>query len=282
MKRKAFRPKKRLGQNFLYDPAIANRIVDAAELTPGRPVIELGPGKGILTKPLAERGVRLIAIEVDRELFADLDAFFKSPESAGNAAGVELLNADFTTLSITALLTSRGLDRCVLFGNIPYYLTRDVLFSFLVDEYEMIEGAYIMVQREVGERIVSKPGSRVYGITSVILQTLYDVRSLFRVAPGSFFPKPKVGSIVLEFKARETVPVEPGELNRFSSVVKSLFQQRRKTLHKTIKKLHSLTEAELVEISKTTDVDLNKRPEELTKEQFLKLSRAISEVTAVG
>ncbi|UCH85223.1 MAG: 16S rRNA (adenine(1518)-N(6)/adenine(1519)-N(6))-dimethyltransferase, partial [Candidatus Latescibacterota bacterium] len=171
--------------------------------------------------------------------------------------------------------------RCVLFGNIPYYLTRDVLFSFLVDEYEMIEAAYIMVQREVGERIVSGPGSRVYGITSVILQTLYEVRSLFRVAPGSFFPKPKVGSIVLEFKARESVPIEPGELNRFLTVIKSLFQQRRKTLHKTIKKLHSLSDEELAAISSTSGVELNKRPEELSKDQFLGLSRAITEVTAV-
>ena len=111
---------------------------------------------------------------------------------------------------------------------------------------------------------------------------MYDVRSLFRVAPGSFFPKPKVGSIVLEFKGLDSVPIEPGELNRFSSVVKSLFQQRRKTLHKTIKKAHSLSERELADIARIGDVDLSKRPEELSKEQFLSLSRAISEVTAVG
>jgi 16S rRNA (adenine1518-N6/adenine1519-N6)-dimethyltransferase len=282
LKRKSFRPKKRLGQNFLYDPAIANRIVDAANLVPSQLVIELGPGKGILTKPLCDRGVRLVAIEVDRELFADLEGFFKSPEAVEGAARVELVNEDFTKLSITTLLAERGFDKCVLFGNIPYYLTRDVLFSFLVDEYEMIDAAYIMVQREVGERIVAKPGSRTYGIPSVILQTLYDVRSLFRVAPGSFFPKPKVGSVVLEFKALETVPVKPGELNRFSSVVKSLFQQRRKTLHKTIKKTLLLTEAELAEIAKNAGVDLSKRPEQLSKDQFLRLSRAISEVTSVG
>ncbi|UCH83978.1 MAG: hypothetical protein JSW50_16320, partial [Candidatus Latescibacterota bacterium] len=93
MKRKAFRPKKRLGQNFLYDPAIANRIVDAADLAPEQVVIELGAGKGILTKPLCERGVRLIAIEVDPALFDDLDTYFKSPQAGENATRVELVHA---------------------------------------------------------------------------------------------------------------------------------------------------------------------------------------------
>jgi len=129
-------------------------------------VIELGPGKGILTKPLSERGARLVGIEVDKELFGDLDAYFRSPEAGEGAANVELINEDFTRLSLTTLLASRGLDKCVLFGNIPYYLTRDVLFSFLVDEYEMIDAAYIMVQREVGERIVA--AAREHGCTVMV------------------------------------------------------------------------------------------------------------------
>ncbi|UCG52632.1 MAG: ribosomal RNA small subunit methyltransferase A [Candidatus Latescibacterota bacterium] len=280
MKQKAFHPKKRLGQNFLYDPAIARRIVEAADLSPDQVVVELGCGKGILTKPLSEKRVRLIAIEVDRDLYTDLAAYFETLEPREQAVGVELLNTDFTKLSITGLLTSRGFERCVLFGNIPYYLTREVLFSFLVDEFEMIGAAYLMVQREVGERIVSPPGSRVYGITSVILQTLYDVRSLFRVAAGSFFPKPKVGSMVLEFKQLDDLPIEPGELKGLLSLVKNLFQQRRKTIHNTIKKFYALSEPELTEIQNTAGVELNRRPEELGKEQFIELSRAVAEVTA--
>ena len=280
MKKKAFRPKKRFGQNFLHDPAIANKIVDAAGLSPERPVIELGPGKGFLTKPLAGRGARLIAIEVDDDLHAELVRYFEAldPPPVGT---VEILHEDFTRVSITAILAERGFDGCVLMGNIPYNRTRDVLFSFLVDENEMIDAAYLMVQREVGERIVSPPGSRVYGITSVILQSLYDVRSVFRVAPGSFVPRPKVGSVVLEFKKLESPLVGAGELKSFQSLVKNLFQQRRKTIHKTLKAFYSLSEAELDRVRERAGIDLDKRPEALDKIQFLGLSRVISDLTVL-
>jgi len=276
-----FRPKKRLGQNFLHDSAIASRIVDAAKLAPDATVIELGAGRGILTRPLAARGVRLIAIELDRELHTELAAFFgaENKTARGPAGPVEIVQADFTKLTITGLLAARGLERCVLFGNIPYHLTRDVLFSFLVDEHEMIEAAYLMLQREVGERIVSPPGSRVYGITSVVLQSLYDTRPLFRVGPGAFYPRPRVDSIIVEFKPLVEALVEPAELNGFVSLVKNLFQQRRKTIHNTLKRFYSLSETELGEISSRTGVSLDKRPEELGKKAFLELSRTVSSMT---
>ncbi len=274
---KTFRPKKRFGQNFLHDTAIASRIVAAASLAPGAAVVELGAGKGILTRPLAERGVRLVAIELDRELHADLERSFSA-----SGGSVEVVNADFTELSITDVLASRGVERCVLFGNIPYHLTRHVLFSFLVDEHEMIEAAYLMLQREVGERIVSPPGSRVYGITSVVLQSLYAVRPLFRLGPGAFFPRPKVESIVVAFEHLEQPIVEPGELNGLLTLVKNLFQQRRKTIHNTLKKFYSLSESELGEIEKRAGVSLDKRPEELGKEAFLSLSRTVSGMVSAG
>jgi 16S rRNA (adenine1518-N6/adenine1519-N6)-dimethyltransferase len=273
-----------LGQNFLHDPAIAARIVEAAGLSLETTVIELGAGKGILTRPLAATGVRLVAVELDRQLHAELSAFFEAAHktSPRDAGPVEIVQADFTKLTITGLLSARGLERCVLFGNIPYHLTRDVLFSFLVDEHEMIEGAYLMVQREVGERIVSPPGSRVYGITSVVLQSLYDARPLFRVGPGAFFPRPKVDSIVIEFKPLAEAMVEPMELNSFVSLVKNLFQQRRKTIRNTLKSFYSLSEEDLDEIAGKTGVSLDKRPEELGKEIFLELSRTVSGMTAAG
>jgi 16S rRNA (adenine1518-N6/adenine1519-N6)-dimethyltransferase len=316
LKKKTVRPKKHLGQNFLHDPAIASRIVNAAGLAPGTTVVELGAGRGILTRPLAERGVRLVAIELDRDLCAELREQFgpgpdvssastepsrtsarksaagggagatvaardAAPTAGGRRAGaVEILNADFTHLTITGLLASRSLESCVLFGNIPYHLTRDVLFSFLVDEREMIEAAYLMIQREVGERIVSPPGSRVYGITSVVLQSLYAVRPLFRLGPGAFFPRPKVESIVVEFKPLGEPVVAPEEINAFVPLVKNLFQQRRKTIHNTLKKFYSLSEGELAEIAEEVGVSLDKRPEELGKEVFARLSRVVSRIGA--
>ena len=134
------RPKKRFGQNFLYDPAIAEKIVREAGDLSDRAVVELGAGKGIMTKPLAAASGSLIALELDRDLHRELDAFFRSGDVP--ADGVEVLSVDFTKISLTELLTSRGLDGCVLVGNIPYHLTREVLFfeRLAPFEFESLEG----------------------------------------------------------------------------------------------------------------------------------------------
>jgi 16S rRNA (adenine1518-N6/adenine1519-N6)-dimethyltransferase len=281
LKRKTFRHKKRLGQHFLYDPAIARRIIEAMALVPGSMVVELGAGKGILTKPLSQLGVRLIAIEFDKDLFDELETYFETHrgEPGDPSTRPELLHADFTKTSIAELLASRGLERCVLVGNIPYNLTRDVLFSFLVDEYAMIETAYIMVQREVGDRIVSPPGSRVYGITSVILQSLFSVRAVLKVSPGSFFPRPRVSSTVLEFLPLEEPLVPPERFKHFAEMVRNLFQQRRKTIQNTMKAFYNLTNAGLDDVRAATGIVLERRPEELSKEDFFELSKALAEAS---
>jgi 16S rRNA (adenine1518-N6/adenine1519-N6)-dimethyltransferase len=278
LKTKRHRAKKRLGQNFLYDPAIARKIVDATSLGPDDVVVELGAGRGILTRELAARGCRLIALEIDAALAADLAQEFQidAAREAGFRTRAEVLNEDFSKISLSGLLAARGIERCTLVGNIPYNLTRDVLFSFLVDEAGVIDAAYIMLQKEVGDRIVSPPGSRVYGITSVVLQSLYDVRVVTRVAPGSFTPPPKVASVVLEFEGLENPQLEHDEIEPFVLLVKNLFQQRRKTIHNTLKAFYSLTEDALAAIGTRTGIDLGARPEELGKGEFLKLSRVLA------
>jgi len=282
LKRKFVRPRKRLGQNFLYDPAIAEKIVSAADPARGEAVVELGPGRGILTRALAARGVRLIGLELDSALFAELNAEHGGSGSGAashNAeSGLEFLNVDFTTVRLGRLLAERGLERCVLMGNIPYYLTREVLFGFLVDEVAAVDRAVIMVQKEVGERIVSPPGSRVYGITSVVLQSLYDVKMLMRVAPGSFFPRPKVASVVLGFRPLEEPLVGAGELPAFQSLVKNLFQQRRKTIHNTLRSFYDLSDAQLDTVTAQAGVDPGARPETLGKEDFYRLSKSLAQV----
>jgi 16S rRNA (adenine1518-N6/adenine1519-N6)-dimethyltransferase len=292
---KKLRPKKSLGQHFLYDPAIAGKIAGAARLGPGKMVVELGAGRGILTKQLISTGARLIALELDKDLTAELAAILQEPAQEleqhggyrihtaadGEEGWVEVINADFTKISLTGLLIARGFEQCVLFGNIPYHLTRHVLFSFLVDEIEMIESAYLMMQREVGERIVSAPGSRVYGITSVVLQSLYDIRIAFRVAPGSFFPKPKVESVVLEFVPKAAPLVRTDDLRRFTRFVKNVFQQRRKTISNSLKTFYALSEEMLRELHAATAVSLTKRPEALSKEELWKLFITINEVAKV-
>jgi 16S rRNA (adenine1518-N6/adenine1519-N6)-dimethyltransferase len=272
-----FRPKKRFGQNFLHDRGTAVKIVDAAHVVPDELVVELGPGHGVLTKHLVERGAHLVALELDRNLVAELDAEFdlKLGADSDDRRRVEVISADFTTVKLADLTKKRGHDRCVLIGNIPYHITRHVLFDFLVEEHEHVSRAVIMMQREVGDRIASAPGSRVYGITSVVLQSLYDIKVVTKVAAGSFFPRPKVASIVLGFTPLGS-PLVPLEDRRdFVLLVKNLFQQRRKTVHNTLRAFYELDDDALATIGETTGIDLKLRPEMLTKEEFLALTRAV-------
>ena len=273
-----------MGQHFLYDPAIARKIVDLAKLQPDDVVVELGAGRGILTQALIDKGVPVIALELDRALCGELRERFTRELDRGvdGLPQLELLNVDFTTVSLTTLLVERDLNRCVLMGNIPYNLTREVLFSFLVDEHETINASYLMMQREVADRIVSKPGSRVYGIPSVVLQSLYSVRSLFKVLPGSFVPKPRVKSAVLEFRSLAEPMMAPDLMPPFIRMVKNVFQHRRKTLQNTIKASYSTSASALRDIETASGIDLTKRPEQLSKEELFELFRAIETVTTVN
>ena len=274
MKDGRFRPKKRFGQNFLHDRGTAAKIVNAARVGPDDVVVELGPGRGVLTRLIAERGARLVALELDRRLVEELGAEF------ADRPNVEVVGADFTKLSLGALLGERGLERCVLIGNIPYHLTRDVLFDFLVDEYRSIARSVIMMQREVGDRIASPPGSKVYGIPSVVLQSLYDIEIVTKVAAGSFYPRPQVASIVLAFRPLARPLLGEDEIRPFITLVKNVFQQRRKTVHNTLRAFYSLSEDSLARVHAETGIDLQSRPEALSKEAFLSLSRSVAAVRA--
>jgi 16S rRNA (adenine1518-N6/adenine1519-N6)-dimethyltransferase len=273
-----FRPKKRFGQNFLHDRGTAVKIVSASGVAPDELVVELGPGHGVLTKHLVEHGAHVVALELDRTLVAELDAGFDRELGADSEARrrVEIISADFTSVKLADVIAQRGYERCVLIGNIPYHVTRHVLFDFLVEEYEHVSRAVIMMQREVGDRIASAPGTRVYGITSVVLQSLYEIEVVTKVAAGSFFPRPNVASIVLSFKPLAH-PLVPSDLRpEFVRLVKNLFQQRRKTIHNTLRSFYQLSNDALARIGSSTGIDLTSRPEMLSKEAFLSLARAVA------
>lgn len=277
-----FRPKKRFGQNFLHDRGIAAKIVDAAAIAPGELVVELGPGHGVLTKLIVARGPRLVALELDRGLVDELNAGFDLALGAESEPRrrVEIIGADFTMVKLGDIVEERGHATCVLIGNIPYNVTRHVLFDFLVEEAGRVSRAVIMMQREVGDRIVSPPGSRVYGITSVVLQSFYDIRVVTKVAAGAFHPRPQVASIVLSFNPLARPLVSEEERGNFVLLVRNLFQQRRKTVHNTLRAFYALTEESLADVGARTGIDLKSRPEMLSKEQFVDLSRCIAGVRA--
>jgi 16S rRNA (adenine1518-N6/adenine1519-N6)-dimethyltransferase len=277
-----FRPKKRFGQNFLHDRGIAAKIVDAAQIGQDELVVELGPGHGVLTRIMAGRGAHLVALELDRVLVAELGAEFdlKLGVDSGARRRVEVVGADLTAVKLGEIAGQRGFERCVLVGNIPYHVTRHVLFDFLVEEFGRVSRAVIMMQREVGDRVVSRPGSRVYGITSVVLQSLYEIRVVTKVAAGAFHPRPDVASIVLSFTPLLRPLVTDEERGGFVALVKNLFQQRRKTIHNTLRAFYSLPEESLARIGAQTGIDLKLRPEALSKEQFLLLSRSVAAARA--
>jgi 16S rRNA (adenine1518-N6/adenine1519-N6)-dimethyltransferase len=249
------RPKKHLGQHFLTDRGIASRIVDALGAHPGENVLEVGPGTGILTGLLLEKPFRLLAVEIDPESVSHLKAKFPR-------LGSQLIQGDFLELDLDALCKGK----IHVIGNFPYNISSQIFFRIL--EYrQKIPSVVCMVQKEVADRIASPPGSRTYGILSVLLQTYYNIRSLFPVKPGSFTPLPRVSSgvIRLERNQRETLPCDE-EL--FLRVVKTTFNQRRKMIRNSIRPflLHLDSDFELLSL----------RPEQLNVQQFIDLTLWVS------
>ena len=246
------RPKKHLGQHFLTDHSIARRIVDALETAPGDTVIEVGPGTGILTEVLMNKEIRLLPVEIDPESVHHLK--MKWPDLEGS-----LIEQDFLKLDIEEF-TSGPFH---VIGNFPYNISSQILFRIL-ENRQRIPAVVCMIQKEVADRIASPPGSRKYGILSVLLQAYYDIELLFAVKPGSFFPPPKVTSGVILLIRNDTQHL-PCDEKLFFRVVKSVFNQRRKMIRNSIKSI-------LLNLDSNYEL-LSKRPEQLGVPEFIELTR---------
>lgn len=231
--------KPKLGQNFLRDARTAGRIVDALGDISSRTVVEIGPGPGILTDVLTQRAGRLIAVELDRVLTAQLRMKFS------RKANVEIIEGNILDVSLPGLLRTRteplaGMAaqaptaKVDVIGNLPYYITSDILLH-LLEQYDGIERIVIMVQREVAERIAAKPGSRDYGLLSATAQLYAKVEKLFVVPPGAFQPAPQVHSALLRLTIAPRWEQLGVELNAFIDFLKLSFAQKRKTLLNNLK-----------------------------------------------
>ena len=217
--------KPKLGQNFLVDDAAGLAIADSLGPLDGRTVIEIGPGHGAITQILAGRCRRLIAIEIDRALAAELRFRFRSPEQAQ----VEIVEADVLDVDLGALLQPGETAEVV--GNLPYYITSEILLRlFAAGERGRLTRAVLMLQREVADRLAAAPGVRAYGLLSATAQMSARVETLFTLPPTAFSPPPEVFSTVvrLEFASRfQALGVDAKGFDRF---LKSCFAQKRKTL----------------------------------------------------
>ncbi len=252
------RPKKFLGQHFLTDLHIAQTIADTVDACPDIPVLEVGPGMGVLTQFLLKKDRRLKVVELDRESVAYLHTTFPA---------LDVHEEDFLRMDLAALFDGAPF---VLTGNYPYNISSQIFFKML-DNKELIPCCTGMIQKEVAERIAARPGSKTYGILSVLIQAWYDVEYLFTVHEHVFNPPPKVKSAVIRMTRNSTSQLGCDE-RLFRQVVKTTFNQRRKTLRNSIK---PLLPAE-GNAGLTADPLFGRRPEQLSVAEFVDLTNRLS------
>jgi 16S rRNA (adenine1518-N6/adenine1519-N6)-dimethyltransferase len=263
------RPKKALGQNFLTDKNVLRRIVDACGIADGDRVIEVGPGRGGLTRLLAEKGAQVVAVELDRELIPLLEGEFGLP---GN---VEIFQADILETDLRQLLHSRWEGKWKVAANLPYNISSQVLIRFL-DNCELFSRLVLMLQREVGERLIAPPACKEYGILTLFFRLHFDIYREFIVRPGSFYPVPKVDSVVLRFEPLSKPRAEVGDESLFRQVVRGAFGQRRKTLLNSLKSAGLVpSEKMLTDVLSGCGIDGGRRGETLSLEEFAAISRAL-------
>jgi 16S rRNA (adenine1518-N6/adenine1519-N6)-dimethyltransferase len=253
---KEVRAKKHLGQHFLKDETIAEKIGDTLSLEGYKNVLEIGPGMGVLTKYLIKKNIEVIAMDLDTESIVYLEENYPDKN-------LKILEADFLKYDISQLF---GEEQFAITGNFPYNISTQIVFKML-EWKERIPEFTGMFQKEVAQRICEKEGSKAYGILSVLAQAFYDAEYLFTVPPSVFNPPPKVDSGVLRLKRKGDFSV-PCDEKMLYKVVKTAFQQRRKTLRNSLKSFNLSDKIK-------EDAIFGLRPEQLSVSQFIALTQKL-------
>ena len=254
---------KKLGQNFLIKRGIVDEIVHAAELTPGEPVLEVGPGIGTLTQGLAQSGADVTAIELDRRLLEVLDTTLASYDN------VRIVHGDVLKLDVRTIMNHKPFK---VVANLPYYITTPIIMSLLESKLP-IERLVVMVQKEVALRMVAKPGTKDYGALSVAVQYYTEPDIVLDVPPKSFLPAPAVTSSVIRCVLRDKPPVDVIDEKLFFRVVKAGFAQRRKTFSNTMKTT-GLSKDRIEELLAKANIDGQRRGETFTLQEFADVANA--------
>ena len=255
-------PKKNLGQHFLTDLGIAKAIADTVDAYPDAPVLEVGPGMGVMTQFLVPKPRPLKVVEIDRESVAFLDA---------NYPDLQIIGGDFLKMDLSTVFDGQPF---VLTGNYPYDISSQIFFK-MIDNRELIPCCTGMIQREVALRIASKPGNKAYGILSVLLQAWYDCEYLFTVDENVFNPPPKVKSAVIRMTRNATENLGCDE-KLFRRVVKTTFNQRRKMLRGSLRQLFTSDNVPAPEFF-AQDI-MTMRPEQLSVADFVDLTNLVASV----
>jgi 16S rRNA (adenine1518-N6/adenine1519-N6)-dimethyltransferase len=251
------RARKRFGQNFLHDPGIIQRIVDAITPQPGDNLVEIGPGQGAITTQLLPLLGSMQAIELDRDLLEPL------AKLCGPLGELKIHSADALKFDFSSLAEPDRPLRVV--GNLPYNISTPLLFH-LLDQSASIKDMHFMLQKEVVDRMAAEPGSKSYGRLSVMLQARTVVTPLFNIGPGAFNPPPKVDSAFVRLHPYDSSPYDIANWEDFSLVVSQAFSQRRKTLRNSLKQV--VNEETIIAAGLTPSI----RPEQLSIEDFANLS----------
>lgn len=259
---KRVRPKKNLGQHFLVDLDIARRIADTVDACPDIPVLEIGPGMGVLTQYLVEKPRPVKAVEIDKESVAFLHSHFPQLHD-------QVIGDDFLRMDLHGIFDGR---QFVLTGNYPYDISSQIFFKML-DNRDLIPCCTGMIQREVALRMASPPGSKTYGILSVLVQAWYNVEYLFTVDEHVFNPPPKVKSAVIRMMRNDVDDLECDE-TLFKRLVKAVFNQRRKMLRVSLRQLLAGRE---VPDGFYEGKYMTQRPEELSIAEFVELTNIVGE-----
>lgn len=254
---------KKLGQNFLIKRGIVDEIVHAAELTPGEPVLEVGPGIGTLTQGLAQSGADVTAIELDRRLLEVLDTTLASYDN------VRIVHGDVLKLDVPSIMNHKPFK---VVANLPYYITTPIIMSLLESKLP-IERLVVMVQKEVALRMVAKPGTKDYGALSVAVQYYTEPDIVLDVPPKSFLPAPAVTSSVIRCVLRDKPPVDVIDEKLFFRVVKAGFAQRRKTFSNTMKTT-GLSKDRIEVLLAKANIDGQRRGETFTLQEFADVANA--------
>ena len=258
---KQVRPKKNLGQHFLTDLTIARRIADTVDACPDIPVLEVGPGMGVMTQYLVEKPRPFKVVEIDRESVAYLNEHF--PRLRAN-----ILGEDFLRMDLQQVFEGQ---QFVLTGNYPYDISSQIFFKML-DNRDLIPCCTGMIQHEVALRMASKPGNKAYGILSVLIQAWYDVEYLFTVEPSVFNPPPKVQSAVIRMTRNKVDHLDCDE-QLFKRVVKTVFNQRRKMLRVSLRQIFD--SQHLASDGFFQQDVMTRRPEQLTIQEFVDLTNSV-------
>jgi 16S rRNA (adenine1518-N6/adenine1519-N6)-dimethyltransferase len=258
-----YKPKKKLGQNFLVDENVQKNIVAKCDLNPEDVVLEIGAGKGELTRLIAERVKTIYALELDSDVCVILKNNLK------DIANLEVINQDILKFNLSKYFNPKHKIKAI--GNIPYYISTPII-EHLLKFRNKIDTIFLTVQKEFAERLVANPGSKIYGALSCFIQYYTEPKILFQIRKTSFFPQPKVDSSFVRLKIRSVYPVQVKSEELFFKIIRTAFNYRRKTLRNSLSGLICAQRLEKFFHKYTIDRDI--RPEDLSLEDFGNLIKA--------